>query len=281
VRVHRTLIVSAVLALAVAIPAGAAAKRVLIDGSTSMLPLVEKLALAYHKAYPHVQAPKVGGGQTAIGISDAARGRVDIGDASRDPIKGVDPTGLVFTKVARDGVCVITNTANPVTNLSAGVVKEIFTGSIRDWSQVPGAHITGPIDLFDRDGASGTQDAFQNIFLGEGVNISHAATAEGSEGLEVNAVGGDTSAIGFVSFAATINGGVHTVDYGGIPCTLANAKSGQYSGVRNFWFVSKGVRKNGVLTIPPGEARKFIEWVTRPGNATVRKIVSSEWIAIH
>ena len=280
-RVYRTLIVSAVLALALAIPAGAAAKRIIIDGSTSMLPLVEKLALAYHKAYPRIPAPKVGGGQTAIGISDAHSGRVDIGDASRDPIRGVDPTGLVFTKVARDGVCMITNAANPLPNLSQGLVKEIFTGSIRDWSQVPGARISGPIDLFDRDGASGTQDAFQNIFLGEGIQISPSATAESSEGLEGNAVAGDPSAIGFESFAATINAGVHTVDYGGIPCTLRNAKSGQYAGVRNFWFVSKGVLKNGVETIPPGEARKFIEWVTRPGNETVRKIVSSEWIAIH
>ena len=272
-RVHRTLVASVLVGLVLAVPAGAAAKRLIIDGSTSMLPLVQKLATAYHKAYPKIPAPKVGGGQSAIGISDAAAGRVDIGDASRDPIPGVDPTGLVFSKVARDGVCVITNTANPLPNLSQETVQGIFTGSIRDWSNVPGSTISGPIDLFDRDGASGTQDAFQNIFLTEALKISPAATAESSEGLEVNAVGSDKSAIGFVSFAATINGGVHTVNYQGIPCTLRNAKSGQYGGVRNFWMVTKGV--------PKGEAAKFIDWVTKPGNKTVRAIVSSEWIAIH
>jgi phosphate transport system substrate-binding protein len=280
-RAHRTLIVSLTIVLALVAPAGASAKRIIMDGSTAMLPLVEKLAVAYHKANPRIPAPKVGGGQSAIGISDAHTGRVDIGDSSRDPIKGVDPTGLVFTKVARDGICVITNTSNPLTNISQGLVQEIFTGSIRDWSKVPGASISGPIDLFDRDNTSGTQDAFQNIFLGEGVKISSSATAESSEGLEVNSVSSDKSAIGFVSFAATLAGGVHTVDYGGIPCTLRNAKSGQYGGVRNFWFVSKGVKKNGVLQIPPGEARKFIEWVTKPGNAKARAIISSEWIAIH
>ena len=47
----------------------------------------------------------------------------------------------------------------------------------------------GPIDLFDRDGASGTQDAFQHIFLGETLKISPSATAETSNGLEQNAVG--------------------------------------------------------------------------------------------
>jgi phosphate transport system substrate-binding protein len=274
VRAHRTLIlIPAILAIALAAPAGAAPKRLLIDGSTAMLPLVQKLATAYHKAFPKIPAPKVGGGQTDIGISDVAAGRVDIGDASRDPIPGVDPPGLVFSKVARDGICVITNEANPLPNLSPETVQGIFTGDIRDWSKVPGSTISGPIDLFDRESVSGTQDAFQDIFLGEELKISPSATAESSEGLEVSAVGADKSAIGFTSFAATLNGGVHTVDYQGIPCTLPNAKSGQYGGVRNFWMVTKGV--------PKGEAAKFIDWVTKPGNLTVRKIVSSEWIAIH
>jgi phosphate transport system substrate-binding protein len=271
---HRTIILSAIIAIALAAPAGAlASKRLIIDGSTSMLPLVEKLAAAYHKEFRKIPAPKVGGGQTAIGIDDVASGKVDIGDASRDPIHGVDPEGLVFSKIARDGICVITNTTNPLPNLTEETVQGIFTGNIHDWSQVPGSTLTGPIDLFDRETVSGTQDAFQNIFLGESLRISPKATQEQSEGLEVDAVGGDKSAIGFTSFAATLTGGVHTVDYKGIPCTLANAKSGQYGGVRNFWMVTKGD--------PKGEAAKFIDWVTKPGNLIVRKIVSSEWIAIH
>jgi phosphate transport system substrate-binding protein len=271
VRVSRTLTVSLVFALALIAPAGAAAKTLILDGSTSMLPLVQKLATAYHKTYPKIATPKVGGGQTAIGISDAASGKVDIGDASRDPIPGVDPKGLVFTKVARDGVCVITAPTNRISNISQQTVVGIFTGEIRDWSQVPGAQASGPIDLFDRDGASGTQDAFQNIFLGESLKISPSATAESSEGLEASAVAGDPQAIGFVSldFAA----GTNPVGYQGIPCTLNNAKSGQYGGVRNFWFVTKGA--------PKGEAAKFIAWVTKPGNTTVRTIVNSNWIAIH
>jgi phosphate transport system substrate-binding protein len=271
---HRILIVSAILALVLIAPASAmASKRLVIAGSTSMLPLVEKLSVAYHKTFPKIPAPKVEGGQTDIGIDDVSAGKVDIGDASRDPIPGVDPPGLVFSKVARDGICVITNNANPLPNLSQETVQNIFTGNIRDWSEVPGSTISGPIDLFDREAVSGTQDAFQNIFLTEALKISPSATAESSEGLEVNAVAAQKSAIGFVSFSATIYGGVHNVDYEGVPCTLANAKSGQYGGVRNFWMVTKGA--------PKGEAAKFIDWVTKPGNLTVRKIVSSEWIAIH
>jgi phosphate transport system substrate-binding protein len=272
VRAHRTLKALSLIfiALLLAVPATAAARRLIIGGSTSVLPLAQKLASAYHHAYPRSPEPKVGGGQSDIGISGVASGRFDIGDASRDPLSS-DPKGLVFTKIAQDGICVITNDKNPVANFSQQTIQGIFTGSIRDWSEVAGAQVSGPIDLFDRDGASGTQDAFQNIFLGQDLRISPSASAESSNGLEQNAVSADANAIGFVSFAFT--GGVHPASYQGVACNLRNAKSGQYGGVRNFWMVTKG--------IPKGEAAKFLKWVTKPGNRTVRSIVSSSWIAIH
>ncbi len=269
-RVHRSLIVSIVLVLAVAVPATATARRLIIGGSTSVLPLAQKLASAYHKAYPHIPAPLVQGGQSDVGIEGAATGRFDIGDASRNP-EETDPKGLVFTKIARDGLCIITNKANPISNLSQESVENIFTGSVRDWSEVQGAKISGPIDLFDRDGASGTQDAFQHIFLqNEALKISLSATAETSNGLEQNAVSADKQAVGFVSFAFTP--GVNAVGYGGIPCTLRNAKSGQYLGVRNFWMVTKGA--------PKGESLKFLKWVTS-GNKTTKAIINSSWIAVY
>ncbi len=267
-RAHRTLILSLVLTLALALPAGAVARRLIIGGSTSVLPLMQKLAAAYHQA-TKLPAPEVQGGQSDIGIEGVATGRFDIGDSSRNPEKG-DPEHLVFTKIAEDGVCIITNNANPILNLSEEDVQGIFTGAIRDWSEVEGSKVSGPIDLFDRDGASGTQDAFQHIFLGEEKKISPDATAEASNGLEQSQVAADKSAIGFVSFAFT--GGVHPVEYGGIACNLANAKSGTYGGVRNFWMVTKGP--------PKGAALKFIDWVIS-GNKITKQIIGSDWIAVY
>ncbi len=210
------------------------------------------------------------GGQSDIGISGVNEGRFDIGDSSRDPIVGTDPKGLVFTKIARDGVCIVTNKNNALTTLSQSTVENIFTGQIRDWSQVPGAKISGPIDLFDRDGASGTQDAFQHIFLEENVRISPSATAKTSNGLEENSVATDKQAIGFVSFAYTK--GVNPVGYNGVACNLRNARSGQYLGVRNFWMVTKGA--------PKGATLKFLAWVTS-GKRPVDNIINSQWIAVH
>lgn len=270
-RINRSLTVSLLAALALAsVPAMAQGRALLIDGSTSIFPLMNQLAAAYHKA-THASTPKVGQGTSGVGISDVSSGRADIGDVSRDPIIGVDPHGLVFTKIARDGVCVITNPGNPLSNLNQQTVQQIFTGQVRNWSEVPGAGVTGPIDLFQRVASSGTQDAFQNIFLGESLKISPSASAEESNGTMRQAVIGDKNAIGFASFAFVP--GTNAVSYQGIPCTLRNAKSGQYQGVRNFWMVTKGV--------PKGAAAKFISWVVKPHNKAVEKIVGSQWIPIH
>jgi phosphate transport system substrate-binding protein len=270
-RFSRSLTVTLLAALALAsVPAMAQARALLIDGSTSVFPLMNQLAPAYHKA-THQPTPKVGQGTSGVGISDVAAGRVDIGDVSRDPIIGVDPKGLVFTKIARDGVCIITSPANHLNNLNQQTVQQIFTGQVRNWSEVPGASASGPIDLFQRVSSSGTQDAFQNIFLGESLKISPSASAEESNGTMRQAIIGDKNAIGFASFAFTA--GTNAVGYQGIGCTLANAKSGQYQGVRNFWMVTKGV--------PKGAAAKFIAWVVKAHNKTVEKIVGSQWIPIH
>ena len=257
------------LALA-GMPAVAQARAVLVDGSTSIFPLMSQLAVAYHKA-THQPTPKIGQGTSGVGISDVNAGRVDIGDVSRDPILGVDPHGLVFTKVARDGVCVITNPANHLSNLNQQLVQQIFTGQVRNWSEVPGATASGPIDLFQRVQSSGTQDAFQNIFLGEQLKISPSASAEESEGTMRQAIIGDKNAIGFTSFNFTP--GTNAVGYQGISCTLPNAKSGQYQGVRNFWMVTKGK--------PKGTTAKFIDWVVKPHNKIVEKIVATNWIVVN
>ncbi|MGA9876994.1 MAG: phosphate ABC transporter substrate-binding protein [Solirubrobacteraceae bacterium] len=268
-RTIRTLTISLIAVFALAAPAVAGERALTIDGSTSIFPLMTQLAAAYHKA-TKAPTPKVGQGTSDAGVNDVEAGRVDIADVSRNPEES-DPEGLEFTKIARDGICVITNDKNPISNLSDEEIKAIFTGNVREWSEVPGSKITGPIDLVDRIASSGTLDAFQHIFLGETLKISPSAEQEESNGLVQNKVHVDEDAIGFVSFAFTP--GVNAVGYQGVACTLQNAKSGQYQGVRNFWVVTKGA--------PKGAAAKFISWITNSKNAIARKIIASQWIPIH
>lgn len=256
-----------VAALALLPAAASAAPTVSMSGSTSVAPLAGKLAKKYVKVCRHCVRFKLLQGGSDVGIADVSHGRVTIGNSSRDPKAG-DPGGLVFNKIARDGICLTTNPANRLPNLSQGQVQAIFSGQVRDWSAVPGATVGGPIHLFARAPASGTQDAFDKIFM-KPAKVSSTAARKGSNGLVQQSVARDRQGIGYVSLAFTK--GTHSVRYKGVGCTLRNAKSGQYGGVRNFWMVTRGKAK--------GAAKKFISWIRKSPQAS--KIISSEWVPLH
>ena len=267
-RITRRLALVTVLAMLGPAAAVASAKTLIsLSGSTSIYPLATALARSY--AGPHRVGFRIFQGGSDIGINDVAHGRVTIGDSSRDPIPGVDPHGLYWYKIARDGVCVITNNSNPVGNLSQQEVQAIFDGSVSNWGQVPGASAHGAIDLITRTSASGTADAFQQIFMGQNLKISGRAVEKQSNGLVQQTVNADSNAIGFVSLDFT--SGVHPVPYQGVACTLRNAKSGQYIGVRNFWMITRGRASGG--------AGRFLHWVQT--STTARNIVNTHWIPLH
>jgi phosphate transport system substrate-binding protein len=268
---------AAILAAAALVPASAAQARpadlqasaakttITMSGSTSVYPLVTKLIPAYLKKFPGSVTFKVAQGGSDVGIQDVAHGRVSIGNSSRD-IEDGDPGGLTFNKIARDGVCVVTNTSNAMANLSQQQVQDIFSGKTRRWDDVQGAKITGPIDLVARTNASGTQDAFRNIFMGQELNVAPSASQKASNGLVQSAVAGDPNAIGYVDFKFTE--GAFAVPYKGVACNLRNAKSGQYPGVRNFWFVTLGQ--------PKGAVKKFIDFARSP--AIQSSIVAKDYV---
>src|SRR3954465_590558 len=145
-----------------------------MSGSTPVHPLAVKIAEAYNKKFPGTVKFSISQGGSDIGIGDVARNRVSIGSASR-ALQGGDPGGLVFNKIARDGVCVVTNPDNAMANLSQQQVQDIFSGKVRRWDDVQGAKVTGPINLAVRTQASGTQDAFRNIFMGQSLNVAPSA----------------------------------------------------------------------------------------------------------
>jgi phosphate transport system substrate-binding protein len=264
----RLLAVIAALSLLAAVPAAAQAKKIItISGSTSVYPLTVKLASKFIKTKKGKKYGfKILQGGSNVGVSDVSKGRVSIGESSRDPATG-DPGGLVFTKVARDAICMITNNANTLGNISKTQVKSIFLTGPGDWSGIPGATVNGTINPVGRAPTSGTHDAFRNIFL-DGTSQASYVSGKASNGLVQQAVKGDPQGIGYVSLAFT--SGVHVVNYNGVECNLRNAISGAYGGVRNFWYVTKGT--------PTGGAKKFITWATHSPKA--RNIIATEWVPL-
>jgi phosphate transport system substrate-binding protein len=255
---------AAIAAPAVATTPALAAKKqtITLSGSTSVFPLASALTDKYESLNKKVSF-RVAQGGSDKGITDVSKGRVTLGNSSRDPRKD-DPKGLRFYKIAKDAVCLITNPGNKLANgLTQKQVADIFSGKIRSWSEVPGAQQTGTISLQARNEASGTLDAFQNLFMG-GASLSSTAARLASNGLIQAAVKRDPNAIGFVSIEFTQ--GVSAASYAGVACTTANAKSGSYKGTRNFWMVSKGDVK--------GETARFINWIQT--SSAARKIVIAE-----
>jgi phosphate transport system substrate-binding protein len=268
-RARRLLGCALVCALAIAaLPAVAAAKTTItLSGSTSVFPLASKLAKRYVKEKKGKIGFRISQGGSDVGVADVSRGRVTLGMSSRDPKPG-DPGGLVFNRIARDALCVITHKSNKVGNLSQAQVQQIFGGGVRSWADVPGAKVDGTIDIFVRTAASGTQDAFQKIFMGDENDVSTVASQRASNGLVQQSVRNDPGGIGYVSLDFTQ--GVHTARYKGVACNLRNAKAGTYGGVRNFWFVSRGKAK--------GAASKFIKWTRKDSNALA--ITAQEWVPL-
>lgn len=247
-------------------PAAALAGTITVSGSTSVYPLAIKLAKQYNKDTDGKVKFKIAQGGSDIGVADVAAGRVTIGNSSRDP-KASDPGGIVFNKIARDAICVVSHQNNALGNLSQEQIANVFSGTTKNWEDIPGAKSTGPINLYVRTAASGTQDAFQNLFMGKS-KISSAAQQKASNGLIQQAVKSDDKGIGYVSLDFTK--GVAAVPYGGVGCSLKNAKSGRYAGTRNFWMVTRGKAK--------GDAKKFIKWIQKSKKAS--KIVSTDWVPI-
>ncbi len=263
----RGLAVLVALCVAAALPAAASAKPVItMSGSTSVYPLAVLLAKSYVASCNHCVLFKLAQGGSDVGVNDVAHNKVSIGNSSREPLS-TDPGGLVFNKIARDAVCIITNKSNKIANLSQAQVQSVFSGRVRNWSQVPGATIKSPIDLYSRTSTSGTADAFSKIFMLP-YSVSSTSSQKSSNGQVQQGVVGDSAGIGYVSLDFVK--GANPVSYNGVPCNLRNAKSGAYGGVRNFYMVTRGKAT--------GATASWIKWIQT--SSAAKKIVATDWVPL-
>ncbi len=258
------LFLIACLAL-VALPGVAQAKpTITISGSTTVAPLATQLAKGYIKSCKSCVKFKILQGGSDIGVADVARGRVTLGMSSRIP-KPSDPGGIVFNEIAKDALCIATHRSNPIANMTQEQVQNVFSGDVRNWNLVPGSSKSGTINVVVRTAASGTQDAFDKIFMAPKKTFS-GATAKASNGLIEQQLERDPLAIGYLSLA--FQKGVHIVNYKGVPCNLRAAKSGQYPGTRPLFLVSRGA--------PAGAAARWIRWIRN--NPRALQIAATSWV---
>ena len=158
-KILTTVLVIALAALTLAGCAKKDASPVTTDGSTSMEKVIGTLGEAFkEKEGIDVTYNPTGSGS---GIQAVSEGRCDIGLSSRALKDSEVASGLVGTVLAYDGIAMIVNPENPVSDLTVEQIANIYTGKITNWSGVGGNDAA--IVLIGREAGSGTRDGFESI----------------------------------------------------------------------------------------------------------------------
>lgn len=203
------------------------------DGSTSMEKMVKALAEVFMEKHSGVTVNYSGTGSGA-GVEAAISGTADIGLASRPLKDGELADGAVAHVAALDGVAVVVNSGNPVSDLTVEQIAGIFTGEVTSWAQLGGAD--APVAVYGREAGSGTRGAFEEII---GVEDRCVYDNEySSTGDVIGSVAGNPNAIGYASLSA-VNSTVKAVKVNGVDCTEDTVKDGSYEIQRPFVLITK------------------------------------------
>ena len=109
--------------------------EITVGGSSSVTPVMEKLAEAYMALNPDVTVV-VQQSDSTTGVTGTIEGTVDLGMASRALKAEEEEQGVVGTTIAMDGIAVIVNLENDTENLTTEQIMNIYTGAITDWSEL-------------------------------------------------------------------------------------------------------------------------------------------------
>ena len=205
------------------------------DGSTSMEEVIGALGEQFMADNSGVSVTYNPTG-SGSGIEAVKNGSCDIGLSSRALKDEEKESGLTETTVALDGIAIIVNAENTVTDLSIDQIAQIYTGAVTDWSELGGS--AGAIAVIGRETGSGTRDGFESITGTEDACV--LAQELSSTGAVIEAVRTTPGAIGYASLSA-VEGqeGITVLTVGGVAPSEATVLDGSYTIQRPFVFVTK------------------------------------------
>jgi phosphate transport system substrate-binding protein len=227
------------MAVVLAIPA--LGEELVIKGSTTVLPITQKVAEAYMKLHPDVKISLSGGG-SSNGIKAILDGTADIGNASRfikskeiklASIKGIYP---VPHRIAIDCIVPVVHSQNPVMDLTTAHIKDIYLGKIKNWNEVGGKDLK--IVVISRDTSSGTFEVWENLVMEKERVIPGALTVPSNGGL-VQAVATTPGAIGYIALGY-MNQEIKALTVNTVPGTPETTRNGQYSISRPLFMFTSG-----------------------------------------
>lgn len=205
-----------------------------LAGSTSMEKLCEAMSESFMEKYPGITVTVEYTGSGA-GLESLASGSVDIGNSSRHLKDEELSDGAVENVVAIDGIAVIEDKENTVTDISAEDLAKIYTGEISNWSELGGKDEA--IVVIGREAGSGTRDAFEEL-LEVADNCAYAQELD-STGAVLAKVASTPGAIGYVSLDV-VDDSVIAISIDGTEPTEEKILAGNYLLSRPFVMATNG-----------------------------------------
>ena len=205
-----------------------------LAGSTSMEKVCEALMEGFMEKYPNITVTTEYTGSGA-GLESLNAGSVDIGNASRHVKDEEAANGAIENVVALDGIAVITDKDNTVTDLSSDELASIYKGETTNWSELGGNDEA--IVVIGRESGSGTRDAFEEL---EGIKDECKYAQElDSTGAVLAKVASTPGAIGYVSLDV-VDDSVIAEKINGVEASEVNILNGSYALQRPFVMATKG-----------------------------------------
>ena len=256
----KVVAIALVLVLALAMFTGCAKKEsgsVSTDGSTSMEKVIGALGEQFMKDNDGITFTYNPTG-SGSGITAVSEGRCDIGLSSRALKDDEAASGLTGTTVALDGIAIIVNPENPVSDLTIEQIAAVYTGEITNWKDVGGND--AEIVLIGREAGSGTRDGFESITgTKDACQYRQELTSTGDV---IATVASNPNAIGYASLAA-LKDTVKALSVDGVAPGEAAVKDGSYKVQRPFVLVTKtGAQLSDA-------AQKFFDYATSADAASL------------
>jgi len=252
--------------------AGAAQQQALtVKGSDTMVHLASTWAENFMKAHPEVDVAVTGGG-SGTGIAALLNGTTDICAASRSieekelkqaAEKNIKPKEFV---VARDGIAIVVNPANPLNEVTMDQLKKMYTGTYTHWNEVGGPD--EPIVLLSRENSSGTYVFFQEHVLAKKDYAQSARLMPATSAIIQETTTGK-GAIGYVGlgYAAEAKDKIKVLkvkkdaDSPAVEPTIETVVSGAYPVSRPLHLYTNGE--------PAGAVKAFIDFAMSPEGQKV------------
>ena len=250
----KSLAISVIALVALAVPASAGAVTLIGSGSVAAQPVLQALFSTYTKTVnKKVHFVYTANGGNA-GVKDVQNGTSQFAGQARTPLPS--DAGTTYIKMFLDGLCIDVNPQNKLTDISIQQTHDIYRGLLTSWTQVPGSGLETTIDPVGRDTNGGTYNFFLQAVLNNELPSSNV-NALTADGLVVNAVKQDPSAIGYDGLAWQ-GKGQKALKVNGVPCEASkiSVEPLKYPLSRYLFLVLPTGVNNPALT-------KFIDWARR------------------